>query len=166
MKPLLQLIPGMFIFDFLRRNSMIRKYSRFYLPPRVTALDAARDLANGLDREAVLKDAREKAGVWLDTHGLTGSDVRQSLFDLVELLIEHDLLLLRSEGETVQDLVRRAYGSRGAYRSFLDRLAERERAFIGAVSEAVGEEEASRQLQEEQDTAEAQREKEMDAVYL
>ncbi|MCF8062558.1 MAG: NF038143 family protein, partial [Deltaproteobacteria bacterium] len=127
-KPLLQLIPGMFIFDFLRRTSAIRKFSRFYLPPRRAALDAARDIENGLSREEAVEDAEEKARTWLDSHGLSGEEVRRTLIDLVHEMIEHYVRLLQAGGESYPDLVRTGYGSRGAYRSFLARLANLERA--------------------------------------
>jgi hypothetical protein len=165
-RPLLQIIPGMFIVDFLRRTAAIRRYARFYLPPRKAALDAARDRVNGLDREEALKEAGVTARAWLESHGVPGEEARQALAGLMEEMVEHDLRLLRSEGATYPDLIRTAYGSLGAYRTFLSRLAERERAFIGALSNAVGDEEARRQLEEEQETAEEQREKEADAVFL
>jgi hypothetical protein len=166
LRPMLQLIPGMFIIDFLRRNAAIRKYSRFYLPPRKAALDAARDIVEGLDREEAVKEAEETARTWLDGHGLSGGTVRSALNDLVREMIEHDLRLLRADGATYPHLVRAAYGTGGAYRSFLSRLAERERAFVRSLSDAVGDEEARGQLELEQKTAEEQREKEADAVFL
>lgn len=165
-KPLLQLIPGMFIVDFLRRTAAIRKFSRFYLPPRKAALDAARQISEGLDREEAMAGAEGAVRAWLDSHGLPGEEVRGTLIDLVKELVEHDIRLLQAGGATHPDLVRTAYGSRAAYRRFLFRLAERERAFVGAVADAVGDEEARRQLEEEQETAEEQRDKESDAVFL
>jgi hypothetical protein len=166
LRPMLQLIPGMFIVDFLRRTSAIRRYARFYLPPRKAALDAARDIVDGTEREEAFREAEDAALAWLDNHGVSGEEVRRALTTLLEEAIEHDIRLLGADGGTYDELVRSAYGSLGAYRSFLARLSERERAFVGALSDAVGDEEAHRQLLEEQETAEEQREKEADAVFL
>ena len=54
------LIPGMFIIDFLRRGSAIRKYTETFMFPRKLALSAARDLCGGKSRtglDAQLEDA-------------------------------------------------------------------------------------------------------------
>ena len=47
------LIPGMFIIDFLRRGSAIRKYTRHFMFPRKLALDAARAVSHGEDEASV-----------------------------------------------------------------------------------------------------------------
>ena len=43
------LIPGMFIIDFLRRGSAIRKYTQHFMFPRKLAVDAARAVSQGED---------------------------------------------------------------------------------------------------------------------
>ena len=41
------LIPGMFIIDYLRRGSAIRKYSKHFMFPRKLAVDAALSIIQG-----------------------------------------------------------------------------------------------------------------------
>ncbi len=165
-KPLLQLIPGMFIMDFLRRKSEIRRYSRWYLPPRRLALDAAWRIAGGEDKGSVLEGAEEGVGPWLAAEGLAGDEAKRALIALVHFLAEHHARLLQAPGETYQDLVRSAYGTLKDYQAFLSRLSVLERDYLQAVSRAAGAGEAERRLFEEQDAAEEQREKELETVFL
>lgn len=165
-KPLLQLIPGMFIIDFLRRTGKIRRFTRFYLPPRQQTLDAARALAGGEKKEAVLADLERKLQIWLDMQRLSGEAVLQALSALTGFLVEHYKRLLEADGEFYPSLVQAAYGSKAAYRAFLDGLYERERAYIQAISERFeGRESIQRQLIEEQIEAEEQRNKEIDGIF-
>lgn len=165
-KPLLQLVPGMFIFDFLRRTALIRKVARFYLPPRKAALNAARDIASGTDRREALDRARETLQPWLAAQGLGGIEAHGDLRALVEALVDHDLRLLETGGASHPEMIRSAYRTRKAYRAYLSELAGLERAFLGKAVAAIEDDAAGRQLEEEQDEAEAQRDREVDAVFL
>ena len=56
------LLPGMFIFDVLRRSSEIRRYSDLFLFPRKLALDGALDILNGEDRKNILSRIEKEIG--------------------------------------------------------------------------------------------------------
>ena len=47
------LIPGMFVFDFLRRAAAIRRYTKKYMFPRRIALDAVREISGGAGKDTV-----------------------------------------------------------------------------------------------------------------
>ena len=59
-KPLLQLIPGMFIFDFLKRTTEIKRYSQYFLFPRKLAMDLSLQIIDGEQKENTLLLAEEK----------------------------------------------------------------------------------------------------------
>ena len=64
-KPLLQLIPGMFIFDFLKRTTEIKRYSQYFLFPRKLAMDLSLQIIDGEQKENTLLLAEEKIKEWL-----------------------------------------------------------------------------------------------------
>ena len=47
------IIPGMFIIDFLRRGSAIRRYTKHFIYPRKLALEAARVSCESEDESAI-----------------------------------------------------------------------------------------------------------------
>jgi len=68
---------------------------------------------------------REKRGVYTDK-------IRKRQLLEIELLLDHDLKLLRAEGRRLEDLVRACYPDRKAFLSFLGRLHEAEQGVIQA----------------------------------
>ena len=50
------IIPGMFIIDFLRRGSALRKYTEHFMFPRKLAIDAAQALAQVLTNLVTVQD--------------------------------------------------------------------------------------------------------------
>jgi len=166
-KPLFQLIPGMFIFDFLKRNHEIRQYSQYYLPPRKLALDMARDIVIDENKDQTLQDTEEKIRVWLETQGLYDSNTNQSLIAVVHFLIEHYVKLIQANGESYNDLVKNAYNLQGNYEVYLDQLASLEKEFTLAVSKKLGDmNDIYNKLFTEQEEADNQRNREIEPIFF
>lgn len=166
-KPLFQLIPGMFIFDFLKRNHEIRRYSQYYLPPRKLALDVARDIVIDNNKDETLQDVEGKTRVWLETQGLYDSNTNQSLIAVVHFLIEHYVKLIQANGESYNDLVKNAYSLQGNYEVYLDQLASLEKEFTQAVSKKLGDmDDIRHKLFIEHEEADNQRKREIEPIFF
>jgi hypothetical protein len=156
------IIPGMFLFDFLRRSSETRRYSDLFLFPRRLALDGAFDLLNGKDREKVFLKAEEEIRGWLITLKLDYGRLIRAHMGQVALLVDHYTRLLRTEKGSYEGLIRQAYPTRGHYETFLTELSAAEREVDQAVTAYHGGNETIRQrLQAEQAQVEALRKKEI-----
>ncbi len=157
-KPLLQLIPGMFIFDFLKRNKEIRRFSQYYTFPRRVAMEVAREETHEL--------AEEKIKAWLGIANLNAPAIVRAYMGILDVLIEHYKKLLRAEGETFNDFIRGVYETREGYKGHLNQLTTAERDLDRAVAETLGENNEVRQrLLEEQIQAQEQRNKEIDSIF-
>ncbi|MEW5721603.1 MAG: NF038143 family protein [Thermodesulfobacteriota bacterium] len=136
-KPLLQLVPGMFIIDFVRRSVEIRKYTRRYMFPREPALAAARvAISSGAapGRAEIEAGLREVAA----GSGLSAEAAVARWAELVTLLCGHYTRLLEAQGGDYHELVRKAYGRRREYEDFLARLTVAEEEAGRAAGEAPG----------------------------
>jgi len=166
-KPLFQLIPGMFIFDFLKRNSEIRRYSQYYLPPRKLALDMALDIAVEGGKDGTFQEVDRKVRDWLETQGLFNSDTNQSLVAIVHFLIAHYVKLIEANGATYNDLIKNAYSLKGNYEIYLDQLASLEKDFTQAVSKKLDDIDDIRQkLFIEHKEADNQRKREIGPIFF
>ena len=160
------LLPGMFLFDFLRRSSETRRYSDLFLFPRRLALDGAFDLLNGEEREKVFLKAEEEIGGWLITLKLHSERLLRAHMSQVTLLVDHYTRLLRTEAGSYDGLIRQAYPTRGHYETFLKELTAAEREVDQAVTAYHGGNETIRQrLQAEQAQVEALRKKEIQRSF-
>jgi hypothetical protein len=132
------LIPGMFIIDFLRRGSAIRRYGETFMFPRRLALQVARDLSGGKSRTAV--DAQLETGIkgWLAALQLDSSDLLKAQKQTVELLIDHYVKLLQAEGGSYYDLIQNAYLSRETFEAHLREMTAAENAVDLAILARVG----------------------------
>src|SRR5512139_3046425 len=83
------LLPGMFLFDFLRRSGETRRYSDLFLFPRRLALDGAFDLLHGEEREKVFLKAEEEVRGWLITLKLDSERLLRAHMSQVTLLVDH-----------------------------------------------------------------------------
>ena len=156
------IIPGMFLFDFLRRSSETRRYSDLFLFPRRLALDGAFDLLNGKDREKVFLKAEEEIRGWLITLKLDSGRLLRAHMSQVSLLVDHYTRLLQAEAGSYHGLIRQAYPTRGHYETFLTELSAAEREVDQAVAAFHGGSDAIRQrLEAEQNQVEALRKKEI-----
>jgi hypothetical protein len=129
------LIPFMFIFDFLRRGSIMRRYARLFMFPRKLAMDAARDIIEGEDQRERLSWVEEEIKVWLETLDLYSQSLEAAHMKVAKVLIDHYTKLLQTEGDTYNDLVKNAYMSQSNYQAHLSQLKaleqEVDRAIIG-----------------------------------
>lgn len=136
------LIPGMFIIDFLRRGSIIRKYTETFMFPRKLALEGARSLSAGETRAAI--DSHLEGGIknWLTAHRLDHQDLVKVQKETVDLLMDHYLKLLQAEGESYYDLIEHAYSSRENFEAHLQQIAAAEnnvdQAILGKVGDNPG----------------------------
>lgn len=161
------LIPGMFIFDFLRRSSEMRRYSKHFLFPRKLALDAAQDICSGKEREGKLSQIREEINAWLSSLKLFSQDLQRSQMEAVNILIDHYCKLLNAEGDSYYSLMRNAYNNRKDYEIYLSLLTSAEKEVDRAIAEKLGETDALRErLLAEQQQVEKLRKKDTDIIFL
>ena len=132
------LIPGMFIFDLLRRNQAISRYSAVFLFPRKAALDAALDIIRGEDRKSRLSRAEEEIGTWLRSLNLFSESLQRAHRGQVAVLVEHYSRLLQGKGDSYPALLRSFYPTPQDYQTFLLRLGAAEQEVDRAVAEAHG----------------------------
>jgi hypothetical protein len=156
------LLPGMFLFDFLRRSSETRRYSELFLFPRRLALDGAFDLLNGEDRKKVFSQAEEGIKRWLITLKLDSERLLRAHMSQVALLVDHYTRLLQAEAGSYHGLIRQVYSDREHYETFLGQLSAAEQEVDQAVAAFHGGTEAIwHRLQAEQAQVEALRKKEI-----
>jgi len=166
-KPLLQLIPGMFIVDFLNRTREIRRYTRYYLFPRRMALEKAARSIRGETGEDMRNDIHSKTRAWLEAAALYTEAAQRALEDVVSLLAEHYTRLLGTDGDSHGDLVRAAYDTRVQYQAFLKDLGSLEGAFEEALAHGAADRAGLQQrLQEERHQVEEQRERDTETIFL
>ena len=166
-KPLLQLIPGMFIIDFLKRTHEIRRYSRYYLFPRKTALEAASRTVPGETVDDGSDGIQDRTRAWLEAASLYSEAARSALEAMIGLLTEHYTRLLMADGDSYGDLVRGAYGTRMQYQAFLKELCSLEGAFDEALVDGAEDRAPIEQrLQEERRQVEEQRQRDTETIFL
>jgi len=127
------IIPGMFIIDFLRRQSALRKYVRYFMFPRKTAIRVAQALLQGEEKAILLAQAKEDTRTWLASLGFHSNEICRAQMEEVVLLLEHYLKLLQSEGDYYHLLIRNAYASQEAFQKVVDQTSEAEKAFDRAM---------------------------------
>jgi hypothetical protein len=160
------LIPGMFIFDFLRRSSTIRKYTETFMFPRKLALDGARSLLAGETRADIDSHLAGEIKNWLIAHRLDSEDLVQAQKETVDLLMDHYLKLLQAEGESFYDLIEHVYASRENFETHLQQIAEAENKVDQAILAKVGDNPALKEkLQLEAQQVQSRRQKVLEDVF-
>lgn len=160
------LIPGMFILEIFRRNAAVRQYSQVFLFPRRLALETARLLRDGRERDSVLERARHRLEGWLCSMKAFSERVFEAHWRQFELLLEHYRRLLDAEGATLYALIRHAYGSRASYEEFISRLEATEREIDEALAEKFGHDpQVVQRLRAEQEQVAIQRKKEVENLF-
>ena len=121
------LVPGMFIIDYLRRGSAISRYTKHFMFTRKLALDAARSLLEGQEKSGI--DARIESDIenWLNSLKLYSQELIQAQKRAIDLLIEHYRELQDAEGDSLHELIEKAYPSREAYESHVRELTSAEK---------------------------------------
>jgi hypothetical protein len=161
------LLPGMFLFDFLRRSSETKRYSDVFLFPRKLALDGAFELLNGEDRKRVFSQVEEDFKRWLITLKLDSERLLRAHMGEITLLVDHYTRLLRTEEGSYHGLIRQAYSTREHYKTFLTELSAAEREVDQAVAAFHGGSPAIWQrLQAEQVQVEELRKKEIQRSFF
>lgn len=160
------LIPGMFIIDFLRRSSKIRKYTHNVIFARKQSLDAAQDIIDGEVKSDRLWRAEEEVRAWLTSLNLYSEELLQSQMSVVRLLVDHYAKLLQEEGDTYYSLVRNGYENRENYELYLSRLASLEGEVDRAiVDKSPADENFKQRLLAEQREVEHRRQKHVDEIF-
>jgi hypothetical protein len=132
------LLPGMFLFDFLRRSSETKRYSELFLFPRKLALDGAFDLLKGEDRKQVFLRLEEGIKGWLISLKLDSERLLRAHMGQVTLLVDHYVKLLQAEEVSYHGLIQQAYSTRERYETFLAELSAGEQEIDQAVAEFHG----------------------------
>ena len=160
------LIPGMFIFDFLRRGSTIRKYTETFMFPRKLALEGARSLSAGETRATIDQHLEGEIKNWLIAHQLDSQDLVLAQKETVDLLLDHYVKLLQAEGQTYYDLIQHAYSSRENFDAHLQQIAAAENKVDQAILAIVSDDPAVKEkLQLEAQQVENRRRKILDDIF-
>jgi len=131
-------IPGMFIIDFLRRGSIIRKYTETFMFPRKLALQAARDLSRDNTKAFMVTSRETEIKNRLTALKLDSQDLVMAQTETVDLLIDHYVKLLQAEGERYYDLIQKAYSSRKNFEAHLRQITAAENKVDRAILARVG----------------------------
>ena len=163
---LLYIIPGIFIIEYLRRGTAIRRYTQTFMFPRKLALKAARDLINGYESSSVDTRIENEMNAWLESHRLLYPDISRAQKTSVEVLIDHYTRLLQTHGESYFDLIEGAYKSRYDFKEYLNQIAAAEKEVDRAILavQADSEKLKKRLDLEEQQVAERRR-KILESIY-
>lgn len=133
------LVPFVFIFDFLRMKSETEIFARNFLFIKKLALDAAVGINKGEDRQSKLVEIENESRDRLVSQKLYSWRTHQGQMAEVNLLIDHYLKLLETEGNNYESLVKNAYKTRDQYKAFLHQLTSVEREIDRAVIVTLGE---------------------------
>lgn len=160
------IIPGMFIIDFLRRGSALKKYTEHFMFPRKRAVEAAQALAQGQSETDVLEQIENDTRAWLHSLDLHSPGMLQAQVSAIQLLIDHYGRLLREEGYSVYALMKAAYRTRENLHVFFDQLtaaeAEVDRELIARMGES---EKLKEKILAEQKQLEERRQKIIEEVF-
>ena len=160
------IIPGMFIIDFLRRGSALRKYSEHFMFPRKLAIDAAQALARGEDKSTLFPHIENETRSWLNSLDLYTPGLLQAQLAVIKLMVDHYAKLLKEDGYSVYALIKKAYESRQNLQGFIDELtaaeAEVDRELIAKKGET---EKLKAKISAEQEQLKERREKIIEEVF-
>lgn len=159
-------IPGMFIIDFLRRGSTIRKYTETFMFPRKLALQAARDLSGDHTKASMAPSRETEIKNWLTALKLDSQDLVMAQKQTVDLLIDHYVKLLQAEGESYYDLIQNAYSSPKSFEFHLRQITTAENEVDRAILARIGDNQAVKEkLELEARQVENRRQKILEDVF-
>ena len=160
------LLPGMFLFDFLRRSSETRRYSDLFLFPRKLALKGALDILSGEGRKEILSRIEDDIKQWLVSLNLYSERLQRKHMDVIDLLVDHYSRLLHAEGDNYPGLIKEAYQTRESYEAYFHRLSAAEQEVDQAIAEIRGETtEITERLRVEQVQVAELRTKEVNRIF-
>ena len=160
------LLPGMFVWDIIKRRMAIQQYSALFLFPRKLALDAARQMIEGDDPNRLLSRTENKVQEWLSVQKVNSPRILGGHMEQIRILLDHYSRLLQAEGESYSRLIRNTYGSRENYEGYLARLSAAEGEVDQGLAEIQGETaESWDRLRAEQVQVAQMRKKEVDRIF-
>ncbi|MGD8657196.1 MAG: NF038143 family protein [Desulfobacterales bacterium] len=160
------IIPGMFIIDFLRRGSALKKYTEHFMFPRKRAVDAAQALAQGQSEADVFEHVENETRVWLSSLDLYTPGLLQAQVAAVQVLVDHYGKLLKEEGYSVYALIKAAYQTPENLQGFFDQLTEAEAEVDRELLARMGESEKLKEkILAEQKQLEERRQKIIEEVF-
>jgi hypothetical protein len=160
------IIPGMFIIDFLRRGSAIRRYTKHFIYPRKLAIDAAWALSEGEDKFSLNSRLEEDTSTWLNSLNLFSPELVQTHLELIDVLTEHYSKLLKADGDTFDLLIENAYKNRDNFKVFIDQITAAEKAVDEKVIEKLGgNEKVKEKISAEQQQIDKRRQKILDHIF-
>jgi hypothetical protein len=166
LKAWLYIIPGMFIVDFLRRTSAIRRYTKHFIFPRKLAVDAARALSQGEDKDTLNTHLRDDVAAWLNSLQLGSADLVQAHMELIDVLIAHYQKLLKAQGDTYYLLIENAYQTRENFAAFIEKITHVEHKVDQLVIQLYSENESVKEkMTAEQQQIEKRRQKILDDIF-
>jgi len=159
-------IPGMFLIDFLRRGSTIRKYTETFMFPRKLALQAARNLSAGYNQADIDSHLATELKNWMAALHLDSHDLVKAQTGAVNLLIDHYTKLLRAEGDSYYDLIQNAYPSRESFEGYMHQISAAENEVDQAILGMIGEQQQVKEkLQLEARQVQNRRQKILEDIY-
>lgn len=160
------IIPGMFVIDFLRRGSAIRRYAKHFMYPRKLALEAARAISEQEDKSSITSHFEEDVSLWLNALKLFSPELVRTHLKLIDVLVEHYSKLLNAEGDAFNLLIKHAYQNRGNFNAFIDQITAAEKAVDKKVIEKLGgDEKVKAKILAEQQQIEKRRQKILDDIF-
>jgi hypothetical protein len=160
------IIPGMFIVDFLRRGSALRKYTEHFMFPRKLAIEAAQALVQDEDKATVFSHIENETRTWLNSLDLYTPGLLQAQLAVTKLLVDHYAKLLKEDGYSVYALIKKAYQNRVIFQGFIDELTAAEAEVDRERIAKMGETEKLRaKISAEQEQLKERREKIIEEVF-
>jgi hypothetical protein len=160
------LIPGMFIIDFLRRTTAIRRYTQHFMFPRNLALDAARGLSRGEEKALIDRNLDDDIKQWLQSLDLDSSELARAQKAAVDVLTDHYARLLNVQGDTYYELIEKAYPAQSAFENHLQALTDAENEIDRAIMARAGNNENLKEkLDLEAQQVAKRRDKTVDDIY-
>ena len=136
------LIPIIFIMTWMKNTQKRDMFIQNLLFTKKLALEAAFDMVkNNKKRDEVIKLIRERTDNILkadEVKEIYSETIRECQMKEIELLIDHYLKLLHSDGTDYESLVLSSYGRIDDYKSFLESLKAAEQDVTLAAQEMVG----------------------------
>jgi len=120
------LIPGMFIFDFLRRNRAISHYTKRYLFPRKLALNAAQSILDDEKQSSINKRIQDEIERWLSSQNIRSPELATAQKRVVDELVKHYSKLLETKGNSFNEMIENAYKTGKAFQKHLNDLEKAE----------------------------------------
>jgi hypothetical protein len=137
------LIPIIFIMNWMKDTQRRDMFIQNLLFTKKLALNAAFDMVkNNKKRDEVIESIRERTDSILkaeEVKEIYSETIRECQMKEIELLIDHYLKLLRSDGTDYESLVLSSYGRIDGYKSFLETIKAAEQDVTLAAQETVGE---------------------------